>query len=347
MGIRPIVMLTLMIMWEMTLMSRKICTVLLLTLLAGSPVFAQQWARKMFKQTSHDFGSVARGAKVEYDFVLSNIYVEDVHISSVRTSCGCTAARIEKPLLKTYQQGAIVASFNTRAFTGRKGATITVTFDKPRYAQTQLHVSGHIRTDVVLQPGSVQLGNVDQGSPTTQKIAVTYSGRQGWSIVEVKSANPHISATAVRRSRGGGRVVYDLTVHLDESMPTGYVRDHLMLITNDRYGKQIPVLVEGRVLSAVTVSPASLFLGVVHSGQKVTKQLVVRGKQPFRIVSVTCDDESFQFRTPASDEPKRLHLIPVTFVASGDSRKVNKTIRIETDLGDATPELSAYAVVAP
>ena len=327
-------------------MSRKIGIFLLLALLASSPVFAQQWARKMFKETSHDFGSVARGAKVEYNFVLSNIYVEDVHISSVRTSCGCTEPRIETPLLKTYQKGAIVAAFNTRAFLGQKGATITVTFDRPSYAQTQLHVSGHIRSDVVFRPGSVQLGSVDQGDPADKNIAVTYTGRRGWSILDVKSANPHISAKAVQRSRAGGRVVYDLTVHLDQTMPAGYVHDHLMLITNDSHGGQIPLLVDGRVLSAVTVSPASLFLGVVQPGQRVTKRLVVRGKKPFRIVSITCDDDSFEFDTPASDVPKRLHLVPVTFVADGNSRKVSKTIRIETDLGGSMPELSAYAVVA-
>lgn len=328
-------------------MSGKIGFVLLLTLLAAPPVFAQQWARKMFKETSHDFGSVARGAKAEFDFDLSNIYTEDVHVAGVRSSCGCTDVRIERPLLKTYQHGAIVASFNTRAFVGRKGATITVTFDKPFQGQVQLHVSGYIRSDVVLSPGSVQLGSVDQGSPVDKRIAVTHSGHRGWRILDVKSANPHISAQAVKSSRAGGRVTYDLKVHVHQTMPAGYVQDHLMLITNDRRSAQIPVLVEGRVLSAVTVSPASLFLGVVQPGRKVTKQLVVRSKKAFRIVSITCDDESFEFRTPAGGAPKRLHLVPVTFVAGESSGKVSKTIRIETDLGGSNPELAAHAVVAP
>ena len=36
----------------------------------------------------------------------------------------------------------------------------------------------------------------------------------------------------------------------------------------------------------------------------------------------------------------------VTFIAGEESGKILKTIRIETDLGDVKPELSAYAVVA-
>ena len=36
----------------------------------------QQWAKEMFDHTSHDFGTVARGAKMEHRFTLENIYEE-------------------------------------------------------------------------------------------------------------------------------------------------------------------------------------------------------------------------------------------------------------------------------
>ena len=45
----------------------------------------------MFDQTSHDFGVVARGAKVEYRFVVTNPYNEDLEIELVRSS-RCSAA---------------------------------------------------------------------------------------------------------------------------------------------------------------------------------------------------------------------------------------------------------------
>ena len=144
---------------------RTVCVLLLLILTAAVPALGGDWARKMFEETSHDFGYVARGAKAEFEFVLSNIYLEDVHIAGVRSSCSCTTPRIKQAQLKTYEKGAIIAAFNTRSFLGRKSATVTVTFDKPLYAEVQLHVSGHIRSDVVLSPGSVQLGSVDQGTP--------------------------------------------------------------------------------------------------------------------------------------------------------------------------------------
>jgi len=326
-------------------MIRNICLILWMGVSAGSPVFAQEWARKMFTESSHDFGTVARGAKAEYAFTLKNPYLEDVHITSVRSSCGCAKPRIEKPWLKTYEKGTIIAAANSTAFLGHRSATITVTMDKPFYAQVQLHIRMYIRSDVVFHPGSVQFESLEKGKPAEKQIQVSYAGRSGWKILEVKSANPHISAQVVQQNRNGGRVVYDLTVRLDEDAPVGYLKDHLMLITNDRRRPQVPVLVEGRVCSELTVSPASLFMGVVQPGDKVTKRLVVRGEKPFRIVSIKCDEGFFEFGD-LDDEPKLIHLISVTFVAGPNDGKVVRTIQIKTDLGETIPELAAYAVVS-
>jgi len=327
-------------------MMRKAGLLLLLSILVGSPCFGQEWARKMFKDREHDFGTVAHSAKAEYRFVLENIYLEDIHIAGVRSSCGCTTPTVETPLLKTYEKGAVLAHFNTGTFSGQRGATLTVTIDKPFYAEVQLQVRGNIRTDTVLEPGSAQFPSIDQGVAYDQKVVVNHTGQSDWKILDVKSSNPHISVEAVEINRARGQVSYELRVHLDENTPVGYLNDHLMLVTNDSRSTQMPVLVEGRIVPAITVSPASLFMGVVQPGQKVTKQLVVKGKKPFRIMSISCDDQSFQFDTSKDDASKELHLIPVTFMAGSDLGKVTKTIKIKTDTSDAAPELAAYAVVA-
>ena len=45
---------------------------------------AQQWARDMFAETNHSFGTVARGAKTNFVFEFTNKYRETVHVSAVR-----------------------------------------------------------------------------------------------------------------------------------------------------------------------------------------------------------------------------------------------------------------------
>jgi hypothetical protein len=279
---------------------------------------------------------------------LTNIYVEEIHIDSVRSSCGCTTPSIKTPWLKTYQQGAIVAKFNTDVFRGQRGATITVTIDKPYYAEVQLHVRGYIRSDVVFNPGSVPFGTVDQGQPRQQRVALAYAGRSDWKITGLKSSNPHITGQVRETGRSYSQVNYELAVQLDGNAPPGYLNDRLVLVTNDYRKQEIPLVVEGMVSSGLTVSPGSLMIGVVEPGKKVTKQLVVQGKKPFRILSIHCDDPAFEFDTSKANMPKTVHVIPVTFAAGDHAGKISKTIRIETDLGGsaANPQLPAYASVA-
>ncbi|OHB66154.1 MAG: hypothetical protein A2V70_09565 [Planctomycetes bacterium RBG_13_63_9] len=300
----------------------------------------------MFETTTHDFGSVARGAKAEFEFRLKNTYVEDVHIASVRSSCGCTTPRIQKQTLKTYEQGAILAHLNTPTFTGRKGATLTVTIDRPFPATVQLHVRSHIHGDVVFEPGSVQLGAVDQGTEVVKTIRVRCPAQSDWRITGVKSANDHLSARLFASRDPLGGVSYQLQVRLDANAPTGYIQDRLMLVTSDLRGGGIAVLVEGRVLPAITVSPAPLFMGVLEPGQQVSKKLVVRGNRPFRITQVSAAGEGFRFETSSEQAAKPFHLIPVTFVAGNDLGRVVRTIRIQTDLDNAVAELSASALVS-
>ena len=145
---------------------RKTCLAWLLLLVAApcSPAFAQKWATDMFAQTSYDFGVIARGAKAEHRFKIENIYVEDAHIKSVKSSCGCTTPTLTKDRLKTWDTAEVVVAIDTRRYLEHKDATITVVFDKPFPAEVQLQVHCNIRGDVVVQPGVVDFGTVLQGA---------------------------------------------------------------------------------------------------------------------------------------------------------------------------------------
>lgn len=312
----------------------------LLAVALSAPCSAQDWAEKMFNGLKHDFGSVARSAKAEHRFVITNLYKEDVHVASVRSSCGCTTPTISKPLLKTYEKGEIVAVFNTDRFLGPKSATITVTIDQPFYAEVQLQISGDIRSDIVLEPGGIEFGNVELGAGADRTIDVHHVGRSEWKIVDVRSSNPSLTAKLEPSRRTGG---FLLQVGLKPDAPVGMIQDQIIVVTNDPAATEFAVTVEGRVLPEITVSPAALFLGVLEPGQKVTKQVVLKGKRPFKIVDVKCNSTAFEIQP--NEDPKAVHLVPVTFVADKEGRIAQK-IHIETDLGQqAVADLVAYAQV--
>lgn len=320
---------------------------LLLLVLAGSTGLGQQWAIDMFDHTSHDFGTVARGTKVEHTFTMENIYVEDAHIASIRSSCGCAIPKYPGRILKTWDKAKIVAQVDTRGFYGRKDATLTVVLDKPFPAEVRLHVYAYIRRDVVVQPGVVQFGTVYQGTTRMQKVTVDYAGRPDWRISRVECANPHLQAQAVELSRSAGQTTYDLRVTLKGDAPAGYIRDHVVLVTNDFNSRaaRVPVAVEGVVVPAVTARPSPLSGVVVDAGKTVTKRLIVQGKSPFRIVSAGCGDPRFQCTVLKRTD--NLYMVDVTFTAGQTPGKVKAKIRIETDLGGTVLEVPVEIRVLP
>ncbi len=309
-------------------------------------VLADTWADKMFAQRVHDFGPVPRAAKIEFAFPITNPYKEEVHIAGVRSSCGCTLPRVEKDTLKPQEHGSIIAEFNTRAFLGQHGAHLTVTIDRPQYAEVYLEVKGYIRTDVVVDPGQVNFGTIDEGVEAEHKFTVDYAGRPDWQILELKPGSPTVTASLKETRREAGRVSYEVVVRLADSTPKGYLRDQLTLVTNDRRSPELAVIVEGRVTPELTVSPSALMLGMMQPGQTVTKQLVIRAKRPFKVTGLHAEEGTFSFK-PAQDEAKQVHLVPVTFTADSQPGKVVRRIRIETDLGPhGTAEIEVFGDIA-
>ena len=165
--------------------------------LAPGLVVAQEsdWAVKMFEKTTHDFGVVARGSDTVYRLKLKNIYQQDVHISEVSTTCGCSAGKPGKETLKSLEETYVEITMDTRKFIRRKDSNVIVTFDRPVYGRVQIPITAYIRTDVVIEPGSAQFGTVDREENNEKTLKVSYAGRQDWQIKKVETSHKrHLTA---------------------------------------------------------------------------------------------------------------------------------------------------------
>ena len=314
--------------------------IFLMSLLFTSSCFinqltAQDWAVKMFNKCEHNFGTVARGSDTVYRFEITNLYKQTMHITAVRSSCGCTSATIENKTIKTHEKAYIVAKFNTRTFTGFHGATLTVSFGAPYRAEVQVRVHGEIRGDVVFSPGAVVFGNVDEGFAEEQTLTVNYAGPKSWRIVDVTNDNDNLEVELEELSRSICKVSYNLLVRLKPNVKVGYVKDQITVITNDprKESRRIPLFVEGRVIPEITITPETLVLGDVAPGASITRKVVVRGKNPFRIVDINCEDDCFTFAT--QEDSKSLHLVGITFRPEEKTGAVRVPVQILTDRGNS------------
>ena len=286
-----------------------------LSLLHGSAVglLAQDnaWALKMFsEQQKIDFGRVARGSDARYPLKITNIYKETVHISSVRTTCGCSAATPSKSTLASRETAIVEVTMDTRKFQRQKNSNVIVTFDAPLFAEVRIPISAYIRTDVVLTPGAANFGAVEHGQSAQQSLEIAYAGRNDWQIREVKTNSEHLTAEVTETARGNGRVNYTLQVSLRPDAPVGVLNQQILLVTDDA-DPYVPVLVTARVEADIMLT-APDSLGTLRPGEEKTFNVVLRGRRPFAVEKIECESDMEAFKVRLTKEARPIHVLPFT-----------------------------------
>jgi Protein of unknown function (DUF1573) len=279
------------------------------------------WAKPMFDSTNHDFGVVARGAEVTHKFRIKNLYKQDIQVTNVTTSCGCTNPNFNRAPAKSGEETYVEISMDTNKFQHLKTSTVTVTVTAfttpPQVAEVRIPVQVYIRSDVVFSPPSINFGAVGVGEKMDRSIEIAYAGRPDWKITKVVTGDPNVQAKIVETGRDpGGSVNYRLEVSLLPSAPVGLLRKQMKLITDDATGNEIPVLAQARVEGDITVTPSVVQLGTLAPGAEATKTVLLRGHKPFVIEKVECDSNRQAFRMPAlGRDSKSVHVLSLAFTA--------------------------------
>lgn len=332
-------------------MRRIILSLAVLALIAAPSAHAQSWIDTVLPERSFNAGTVAKGSKVHHTFALINRLNQEIRIATWRTKCGCTEVHVGAQVIPAGTQTTIEAVIDTSRFDGYKPSGLFLVFERPTYTEVELNLSCYIRSDIVLTPGVVDFGIVPRSSSAKPAVTLNLSyggGQSNWGITRMQTRSNRISARLNELSRSSyGQVQYLLTATLDPSEVTGSFKDEITLFTNDPSGQTIPVAVSGTVQSALTVTPSPLLLGQIKSGQVITKTLLVRSSQPFRLTAVRPgkDDLSVKF----DPEPSRpVHTVNLTVTAPSQPGPYNSTIEIDTDLKDELPaKVTAFANIVP
>lgn len=326
---------------------RAACVCAVLGLWGGS-LSAQDtsWADKMFDKAKLEFGSVARGADTRAKLTITNKYLEDVHIQSITSSCGCAqVSKAGKDTLKSLEATEFDVTINTRQYTGDRNVAVTVVFDLPFYASVRIPVHCFIRTDVVIEPGGAEFGSLASGVGAEKTLNITYAGRDSWKIHRIDAKNPNVAYKLVETGRGGGRVQYSLAVQIKPEAPVGEIRDQLMLHTDDAGNPTIPVLVEAKVEAEYVVQPEVVTFGLVAAGAKKPVNVVIRGRKPFTIEKIESEKTAGAFEVRLPQDARTIHVLPLTFVAPATGGEVSDSFTVTIAGTGQTVTFKAFAQV--
>lgn len=101
-----------------------------------------------FTESSHDFGKLKEGSKVEYTFKFKNAGKSVLEIKDIKTSCGCTAALISDKILEPDKEGTLKVVLDTKGRSGIMSRNITINSTDPQEPQKMLIIYADVSKEV-------------------------------------------------------------------------------------------------------------------------------------------------------------------------------------------------------
>lgn len=191
-------------------------------------------------ETRHDFGSVAQGHVVTWDFRLRNTGGRELLIEELRTGCDC-AATSSTQTVPPGGAARIRARFDTGDVFGPQRRTITLYTSDPERPAVVVEMTGDVSLDVAADPPQLYLGGVRRGQ-TAPGFSLLVGGDAEIRSVE-GAARLAVAAVDLDDGRRGARV--RITVRSDAA--SGPFREEIVVRTTSARRPSLRVPVTGRV----------------------------------------------------------------------------------------------------
>lgn len=322
------------------MLGRFLFAAILGMVLPASGFASDAWGYGLFNHLEHDFGAVQRGGKVSHDFILTNNADRDVHIKSLLVSCGCTQAVAAIETIPVGSSTTIHAVMDTTGFEGPKSVTITVVLNKPHKADVQLRLACISQITFLNLPPELDLGVTPKGTPIEKSFPIESNSNGDLKVMSVEFDNPHLKVVVDEKERSIANVRYELKATLSESAPAGILQDRIRLKTNDPISPTLYIPVRATVRSQVAITPDVLRLGTLVTGQKVTKNIIIKASEPFSLKRV--DNTGGIFSVRSSPLRKTTQLVVLELEVPEDQSKITDHLEFVTDLPD--PQILSVAI---
>jgi len=244
------------------------------------------WANKLFLPTIdddrtqmpplevvHDFGTVAKGTLLVHKFTLTNIYDAPMQVTELRRSTEALAAYPPQRIVQPNEKADFVVTLDTSKSSGPVSETVHVSVGPTFVSTAKLRVIANARADITLTPGSVNFGNVAQGTKATQTVTLEYAGKQkDWKLTGAVGSSLYDTTTADL-----GRGKFKITVTLKPEVPAGPLNETLALNTNDAGVSQIRIGLRAAIQGPIEVSTPRIVFPKLRVGETSSYRVIVRG----------------------------------------------------------------------
>ncbi len=227
-----------------------------------------------------DYGTISKGEKLDWAFVIKNTGDADLQIISAKPGCGCTVADFDK-VIKPGESGKVTAHVDTTAFVGPIAKTVTLETNDLTTPTSQLTIHAIVKPYVEAFPAGFVRFNLLQGEAESQNVILYSEEEEPFAVTKVElpidpttnepvkwvNATYEKIATDADKAPNVGRPGQDqykvkITVGGPEAK-LGPLSDKVHIITTSKHQPDYFVSISGVVRPPFRVEPTVLNFGEV------------------------------------------------------------------------------------
>lgn len=310
---------------------KKLLSTLLFSVLLATALQAGTGAVIKFKTLEHNFGEIEKGKTVHVDFEFTNTGDEELVITEVKPSCGCTTAEMSKKNYAPKESGKIPITFDSARFAGNIEKTISVVSNDANNGRLQLKLKGKIIQEVSMTPTYLTLVNIKRNETVERTIEVNTEKMPKLEVSNLTSDIPYLKLKAVRKDDKNITINVSFSgkdIPADKPTTTGYVS----FKHNGKTDPEVKINVYIKVASPIQSSPRAIYMFASPKGKERDQVVTLKSDVPYTIKEFSSDLDFVQVTKTGDDALK------VVLTGKAPEGKFSGTITIKTNL-EEQPEI--------
>lgn len=289
-----------------------------------------------------DFGTVAKGEKLDWNFVVRNTGDADLHILAVRPACGCTVAEYDK-VIKPGESGKISAHVDTSTFSGPSSRGITVETNDPNTPTAQLTIHAIVKPYVEAFPAGFLRYNMIQGDTEVKSVTMYTEETEPFEIVRAEVPGDYVKVDVTKIENEAERVKQGRTgqaqYRLDVTVggPTakiGPLADRITIVTSSANQPEYTLNLSGVIRPSYKVVPTVLNFGEVSTGGSTVQNILIssnsmRAPGEFKVTKVESGSPNVTAEAKPTEVPGEYE-ITVKLADNAKAGALDSNLRIFT-----------------
>ena len=252
---------------------------------------AEKAPRLTIVEPVKDYGTIAKGEKLDWSFLVKNTGDSDLQIIAAKPGCGCTVADFDK-VIKPGETGKVTAHVDTTAFAGPIAKTVTLETNDPTTPTSQLTIHAIVKPYVEAFPAGFVRFNLLQGEADTQSVMLYSEEDEPFQVTKVDlpidpATNEPLKWIKVTYDKvaeadkapnvgrpGQDQYKVNITVGGADAI-VGALGEKIHIFTNSKHQPEYPVSIAGVIRPTLRVEPSILNFGEVTPNDVAATRMVM------------------------------------------------------------------------